>query len=242
MPDGRLCRARINPLALIAVESPSAGEPEPISAKTILSFLCPRGTPDDAQSLVERYKRISTGPRLFAAPAEPKILEKLVWPLHHAKASYIVGNNLSVVALCGMVAEMVAVLLWQLAEPELNGQAMAEEAENALLGRPFEKLGQDRRVRILKAYGIIASDVARDFDTIRLTRRQYLHFWSHDHGRLPEDAVRCFHAAIRLVIKAIGQDFSDGKLMLNPALVKYLEGKGLLEAEEDAAAVTSPAP
>ena len=116
MPNGRVFKAWINPLAFIEVEFPSAGEPASISPDTILSFLCPPGTPDDAKSLVERYKRISTGPKLFAAPAEPRILEKLVWPLRHAKASYVVGNNLSVVALCGMVAEMVAVLLWQLAD------------------------------------------------------------------------------------------------------------------------------
>ena len=242
MSNDRLVKGQINPLAFIEIEFPSPGEPDSISAERIVSFLCPPGTLDDAQSLVERYKRISTGPTLFAAPAEPRILEKLVWPLRHAKASYVVGNNLSVVALCGMVAEMVAMLLWKLAETKLNGRAMTEEDEKALLGSSFEKLSQDRRVRILKAYGIIASDVARNFDMIRLTRRQYLHLWSHDHGRLPEDAVKCFHAAIRLVIEAIGQDVNDGKLVLNPALVKYLERKGMFEADEDAGVATSPTP
>ena len=231
MPNDRNLKAQINPLAFIEAELPSPSEPNSIRAETILSFLCPPGTLNDAQNLVERYKRISTGPTLFAAPAEPRILEKLVWPLRHAKASYVVGNNLSVVALCGMVAEMVAMLLWKLAETQLNGRAMTEEDEKALLGSTFEKLPQDRRVRILKAYGIIATDIADDLDTIRRIRRQYLHLWSHDHGRLPEDAVKCFHAAIRLVVEAIGQDFNDGRLVLNPTLVKYLERKGMFEAE-----------
>ena len=231
MPHDRLVKAQINPLAFIEVEFPSPGKADSISAETLVSFLCRPGTLDDAHSLVERYKRISTGPTLFAAPAEPRILEKLVWPLRHAKASYVLGNNLSVVALCGMVAEMVAMLLWKSAETKLNGRAMTEEDEKALLGSTFEKLPQDRRVRILKAYGIIASDVTSDFDTIRRTRRQYLHLWSHDHGCLPDDAVKCFHAAIRLVIKAIGQDFNDGRLVLNPALIRYLERTGMFEAE-----------
>ena len=38
------------------------------------------------------------------------------------------------------------------------------------------------------------------------------------------------------------EDLNDGRLVLNPALVKYLERKGMFEAEEDAAVVTSPAP
>ena len=231
MPNNRKFKAQINPLAFIEAELPSPSEPSSISAETILSFLCPPGTLNDTQSLVERYKRISAGPTLFAAPAEPRILEKLVWPLRHAKASYVVGNNLSVVALCGMVAEMVAVLLWKLAEPKLNSRAMTEEDEKALLGSTFEKLSQDRRVKVLRAYGIIESDIANDFDTIRQTRRQYLHLWSHSQSRLPEEAVECFHAAIHLVIEAIGQDFNNGKLVLNPALIEYLEKKGMFDAE-----------
>src|SRR5205809_2771391 len=126
--------AWINPLALLEVDQPWAfSEKTPASPEAILSFLCPPGTPADSASLVERYKRISTEPvRLFAAPAEPRILEKLVWPLRHAKASYVVGNNLAVVALCGMVSEMVALLLWQLAEARLNGRHMTTAEERAL--------------------------------------------------------------------------------------------------------------
>jgi hypothetical protein len=142
MPNGGLFEAWINPLAFLEVDEPWAHKSAP-SAETILSFLCPPGLPADAQSLVDRYKAISTEPvRLFAAPAEPRILEKLVWPLRHAKASYVVGNNLAVVALCGMVSEMVAVLLWQLAEARLNGRAMTADDEAALFGSSFERLAR----------------------------------------------------------------------------------------------------
>ena len=229
MPSDLTFKAQINPLAFIEVEFPSAGEPDSITAENIVSFLCPPGTINDAENFVNRYKTISTGPTLAVAPAEPRILEKLVWPLRHAKASYVVGNNLSVVALCGMVGEMVAILLWTLAEIERNGRASTQQEEQAKLGSTFERLGQEARVRALKKYEIIGPDITNDFNTIRVTRKKYLHLWSHDHGRLPEDAVDCFHAAIRLVIKAIGQDFNDGKLVVDPALVKYLEQKGMWE-------------
>src|SRR5439155_8328117 len=122
------------------------------------------------------------------------------------KASYVVGNNLGVIALCGMVSEMVAVLLWQLAEAKLNGREMTTEDEAAVFGSSFERLGQERRVRALSSYGVVAPNVATMFDTIRLSRRKYLHLWSQDHERLAQDAVACFHAAIGLVVAVIGQD------------------------------------
>ena len=171
--------------------------------------------------------------RLLAAPAEPRILEKLVWPLRHAKASYVVGNNLAVVALCGMVSEMVAVLLWQLAEASLNGRSMTAADEAAVFGSSFEKLGQDRRVRVLDSLGLATVEVVKMFDTIRLTRRKYLHLWSQDHEQLPSDAVACFHAAIGLVVNAIGQDLKDGAIVLNPRLVKYLQRQGIYEPPKE---------
>jgi hypothetical protein len=168
MANGGRFNAWINPLAFLEVDEPwSSTRDATPTPETILSFLCPPGTPADSASLIARYKRISTEPvRLFAAPAEPRILEKLVWPLRHAKASYVIGNKLAVVALCGMVSEMVALLLWQLADTSLNGRSMTNEDEAALFGSSFERLGQDRRVRVLAAYGLVSPPVVEMFDTI----------------------------------------------------------------------------
>ena len=98
--EGRF-NAWINPLAWIEVESQRMDKTASIDAESALSFLCLPGTPHDIKSLVERHERITSQPKnLFASPAEPEILEKLVWPLRQAKASYVIGNNLAVVALC----------------------------------------------------------------------------------------------------------------------------------------------
>src|SRR5437868_5851009 len=43
--------------------------------------------------MVARYREIPREkPRLFAAPLVPGMLDKLVWPLRHAKAGYVTGN------------------------------------------------------------------------------------------------------------------------------------------------------
>jgi hypothetical protein len=135
----------------------------------------------------------------------------------------MVGNYLATVSLSGLVAEMVAILLWEIADAQINGRTMKKEDEKNLFGSGFEKLGQERRVSILSAYGIIDEETKSNFDSIRNVRRSYLHLLSNDHDRLPEDGIKCFHAAVSLVVTAIGQDVREGLFVLNPRLVQYLD-------------------
>lgn len=216
-------------MAFIEVDHPWASSTEATpTLESVLQFLCPADELLDIERLLARYREISTEPvRLLLAPAEQRILDKLVWPLRHAKASYMVGNYLATISLSGMVAEMVAMLLWETTDPKINARNMTKDDETRLFGSEFERLGQERRVSVLSAYGIIGEEARRDFETIRQARRHYLHLWSKDHDRLPNDAVKCFHAAASLVVGAIGQDVQDGKLVLNPRFALYLERKGL---------------
>ena len=85
-------KAWINPLAFPGVDLARAGDGVP-DAEAMLSVVCRPGVPHDTGSLVDRSRRISARARvLFAAPDEPAILEKLVWPLREAKASYVLGQ------------------------------------------------------------------------------------------------------------------------------------------------------
>jgi hypothetical protein len=135
----------------------------------------------------------------------------------------MVGNYLGTISLSGMVAEMVAMLLWEITDAQINGRPMAKADETLLFGSKFEKLGQERRVAVLSAYGIIDDKTKSDFDKIREIRRRYLHLWSEEHDRLPTDGVRSFHAAVSLVVTALGQDVQEGRFVLNPRLVRYLD-------------------
>ncbi len=229
MSTEELVRCWLNPLTFLEAEEPGASADDAKPAlDTFLRFLCPADEVVDTEKLLTRYKEISTGPvRLFFAPAEQRVLDKLVWPLRHAKASYMVGNYLATISLSGMVAEMVAMLLWEIGDSQINGRGMTKEDEKHLLGSEFEKLGQERRVSVLSVYGIIGDETRCNFDTIRQIRRRYLHLWSQDHEKLAGDGVKCFHAAVSLVVAAIGQDVEGGRLRLNPRMVRYLERKGL---------------
>ena len=173
MNDGEHLKVFLNPLAFVpAMETSVPGAPSEPTPESVLDFLCTPGVDSDVTALVRRCREISTEPEpLFAAPADERILDKLVWPLLHAKGSYILGNYLGTISLCGMVSEMLAILIFEVAEPEINGARMTEAAQRELFGSSFEKLGQERRVSILHAYGLIDDALKTSFDRIRTTRR-----------------------------------------------------------------------
>jgi hypothetical protein len=129
-------------------------------------------------AFVARYKEIAAVPDPFPiVPAEPTILQKLVWPLRHAQGSYALGNYVGCIALCGMVGEMVAIILWDISKVSLQGQAMGEAQQRAMFGSTFERLGQERRVDVLHALKLV-DDTTKAFDRLRAIRRKYLHLLS----------------------------------------------------------------
>ena len=231
MPE-KLFMGMINPLAFLEIDEPWAPREATAQPEEILNYMCPT-TSSDAENLTVRYKEISIeNPRLNIVPAEDRILEKLIWPLRHAKASFVIGNNLGTISLCGMVAEMVAILYFDISDVKMGDKEFNEEIQKLMFGCSFEKLGQDRRVKTLKAFEIINQQTAERFDKIRMIRKRYLHLWSQDHDRLSTDAIESFKAAASIVAEIIGQDFEDGKIKLNPKIVSYLERTGVFEPEE----------
>ena len=75
------------PLDLHRVDEPWASLTQATpTLEAILRFLCPPDEPVDIDNLLARYRQISTEPvRLFLAPAERRILDKLIWSLRNAK-------------------------------------------------------------------------------------------------------------------------------------------------------------
>jgi hypothetical protein len=219
----------INPLAFLEVDEPSASmKGTSVSAEDVLRFLCTPLAPLDVGDLTERYKRISVEePRLFAAPAEVRLLERLIWPLRQAKGSFMVGNFLGTISLCGMVGEMAAILIFDLAEVRVNNVVADATRQKALFGSTFERLNQDRRVEVLRGHGLIDDKLREAFDSIRTRRRRYLHLWSEDHAALEKDAVECFKAAVLIVVSALGFDVKDGTLIFRPQVFQYLRKHGV---------------
>ncbi len=131
-----------------------------------------------------------------------------------------------------MVAEMVAILTFEMSEIKLNNQLITAEDQTKLFGNTFEKLGQYKKISVLEGFRVIGEELKKQFETIRQIRNKYLHFWSKEHENIEEDARTVFGSAVHLVAKTIGQEIVESQMLkLNPAFEKYLDKQALIQTQ-----------
>jgi hypothetical protein len=220
-----LIKAFVNPLQILELDPPWAERVnDALTPEMFLRFLCTPRVPSDPDSLATRYREISIERvRLFAPPYEQTIMEHLVWPLRHAKAAYIVGNCLATIALAGVVAEMTALLLWDVfGSPEIkrSGKVMKELGTSA-----FEHADQARRVRALRAAGLISAEEVHAYGRIRAGRRSHMHLWSKTaEAPIEKTAVSMFDDSVYLVSAALGLGIGEGGVMtMKQAILDYVK-------------------
>lgn len=209
----------INPMKLFEWEKEPIGDlpPDP-TPERLFQFLCPIGVNSKAAALKARYQEISTKDQdLVFSIQEPGMVENLSGPLRQAKTSYVLGNYLGAIALCGIVAEKVAILIHAINTPEEGDRD------------DFERLGQAQRVEQLKDRKLLGAESIQDFGQIRAARKRYLHYWTAiNDERTARDAVNAYGAATRLVLACMGVGFASGALTLKPALAAYLKDRGII--------------
>jgi hypothetical protein len=172
-------------------------------------------------ALIERYNRISsaaTEPPVL--PALPILIDKVVSPLVNAKMAFVAGNPIGTIALCGFVAEMIALILYQMARDDkiIVGIGEAE----------FERKGQKDRIKILFERDAINQETKGAFDLIREIRRRYLHFITKKHSRVFDDALHVYGKSTWLLVDLVGQEFHSGAWVPKPSFARYLRKHGLL--------------
>ncbi|MGE3425039.1 MAG: hypothetical protein AB7N24_23570 [Dehalococcoidia bacterium] len=202
------------------------------AADRLLDYLQAPEADRSCAAFVARYEEIAAvADPLPIVPAEPTILEKLVWPLRHAKGSYALANYLGCIALCGMVGEMVAILLWDICKVSLQGHPMTDAEQRAMFSSTFEKLGQARRTEVLHALKLVDDGTKTAFDELRGIRSRYLHLLSQPHAQVATDARRAYDNALKVVAVVLGQTFHQGAVALRPELMAYLVEKGIVKPE-----------
>jgi hypothetical protein len=216
----------INPMRLFEWDDePTQELPADPTPERLLQYLSTLETPPDMKAFKKRYRTISKkDQQLVLMIEEPELIENLFRPLRHAKTSYLLGNFVGTIALCGLVAEKVAILIHA-----LNSPAEAER-------EAFEAKDQSKRVEYLKQQGLATETMMQDFGAIRAARKDYLHYWTPADSRVAEDAIHAFGAAVRLVLSIIGFAFNDGKIGVNPKLVPYLKARGAIRQVQSSAA------
>jgi hypothetical protein len=185
------------------------------------------------EDLANRYKEIHGQEQKEAnfviAPQLASFIERLVWPLRHAKIAYVLGNCLGTIALSGFVAEMVALLVFDISELSLNDQEFDEEVQKGLFGSSFEKLGQTHRVRVLRTLGLINENQEKDFRGLMEIRRKYLHHFTQEHTHIDKDARNSYVLAFKLIVSVTGGGFGeDGSFALTPKFEAYLRKIGVI--------------
>jgi hypothetical protein len=224
-----ICMMWINPLQFIEVDKPwSKAQAMKVDLNSILRFLSSLETDCTLNALVSRYREISIEKeRLFAVPGENQIMNKLVWPLRHAKGSYMLGNYLGTIALSGLAAEMLAMLIFESFKIALKEKPFAEAGQKVTSEKEFERWGQEKRIKKLLEYKLITKDMKQKFDNIREKRNKYLHLWSQADKSQPRDAISAYKSAVSLVATTIVHDVKDGIIYLNPLIAKYLQRSGV---------------
>lgn len=176
---------------------------------------------------VERFAELSP-PELYLpiVPDEKQFVARLVRPLKSAKGSYCFEHFLATIALSGLAGESLAMLLFRMNEFTLNGKKVEGEQEKALFGAEFDKLGQERRLKVLKGLSYITDEQYQLFNELRGLRRPYLHLWEMDTSKEQTDAKKMFHHAMRLFLQIMGIKIISGVTHMNPRLLAYIRAKG----------------
>jgi hypothetical protein len=223
--EGFMLQIHLNPLRFFFLEDPRS------ETSDVLRDLAGINRQEfSLDALRERYVAAQEEVQLFAFPNLPAIIEKILEPLRHAKAAYVMGNYLGTIALSGMVAEMTSILTYEVRGFHVNGVAPDEQTQRRIFGGVVEKLGQERRVDVLFGTGLITEDERKNFTVVRELRRKYLHLLSQSHEHLREDALAAFRATANAVASFLGiTPGAAGAMRIDQRLLNYLAAKGLLQ-------------
>ncbi len=178
-----------------------------------------------SKGILERYIEITTDKlHLSMVPHKKEFDERLLKPLRSAKKNYCLGDYLATIASCGIVGEMLAILVWKSKKVSLKGNLLTEEDEKCLFGSSFEKLGQKRRLEVLKTFYHINDSQYKNFLLLKNNRRPYLHLWTADLGDEKEKGKECIEKAFLLFKEIINLRLENARsLSMNSSILGLLK-------------------
>ncbi len=159
-------------------------------------------------------------------PREQLILGRIIWPLRAAKQSFILGNFLGCIALCGTISEMLANLRFEASEHA----EMSSGSQRRMFGSQFDRLGQSRRIEVLSELGLYSAEEVRLSREIKVTRDRYLHALSVSADEIESHAAAIYGATVQLVdaMVAVRGSSPPGTVAAGSHLVDFLRVRGIL--------------
>jgi hypothetical protein len=216
------------------------------------------GTGDDWEEDIKirirkRYKELSENKEYFVAPTEENFLNKIIWPLRQAKIAYSMSHNIGCIALCGMVCEMTAILIYEFL-PESYLLKLDDINVNGK-GKKFteyEKMGQEERVKKLKILfkqkDLLSNEdkqwaqelfekindrkFTNNLHNVRNIRKKYLHYLSKEYSNLNKDAKEAYMSTFNVINHIFPIYFGTGSVSFPSYFNVYLRRKGILKKSE----------
>lgn len=214
---------RINPHRIFEWdESESQSAPRDPTPERLLTYLCSESADAEISAFRARYERLAPSrSALWFAVEHPSLVSNIFGPLAEARAAVLLGNHVSCIGLCGLVAEKVAILRHQVKQ-HLTGVSAID----------YAKIRQADRETVLKRIGL-EDESARDFQTVRRLRRKYLHHWNEPGELKIDDVVECYEAAVRVVIWGLGITVVGRDLVIDDDFARHLAALGVLRKVEE---------
>ena len=217
----------LNPLVLFKLEF--ADNDENIDLGDIDTLLYDLGWDDKARSINDvrdRYEDIRKISRGFnVAPAEDRIQSKVISTVRQAIANYVLSNYLSTIALCGMAAEMVAMLAYDMI-CVLKDMISESDVQKMISFTRFEGMPQAKRIEYLTTFQNVESRAKIPFDRIRKLRNRYLHRYTQDMKQVKRDALVSYRCIFSLVKCVLPHQLTKDGIAFAPFLLEYMKRKG----------------
>lgn len=220
--EAELLTGVINPLHWIEA---LLQKPSDITHESILRFLCGMKTDRTISGFLIRYNEITAKhQQVDFIPVVGHFIGKLIDPLRHANACFLIESFLGTITLCGTVAEMLTILRFEIDQHQ-KGNVLDEAGQKKLFGRTFEKLVQERRVEVLQALGLVSEELKGKLTLIRETRNNYLHLWSTPVKQARVDAVLIYALTVDVLVETLGIKIQNNCFELPTAVLNYLKSQ-----------------
>ena len=172
----------------------------------------------------KRYREVTNDAQEpIVVPQHHVIMQHVIRPLREAKQCFVLRMPVACIAQAGLVGEMVALWRFRMLQPQLDGRPLDEALQKLLLGREFDRLGQEERIRVLRAVDTLDEELVSAFQELRSLRRTYLHFMVDTQRNLDQDAKRGLWLAGLLVKRTLGVTFDEGAMVLPPRVAQYIK-------------------
>lgn len=180
---------------------------------------------------IERYCEITmneTHMNITPSANYKKVMDRIIKPIVLAKKYFTLGEYISCISMSGIAAEMMTLMIWKMSTFSIKGEIIENSEEEILFGKSFDRLGQYRRIALLKLIGAIQLEDKKMLEDIRKTRNKYTHAWNIPSREDEDNAKKVIKNTLILFknISGMGLSIDESKkqkIKINPNFLKFLK-------------------